>query len=114
MPKFEELGKDEKSLLLFVESCATDQGGRMDLRHTNTDDQDTLRAWHGEGYVKSGRIKVKDHIQTSNAVYHHWVELSDQAITDAHRCRRERIVRMLKGRGYERTDEKGEAKELVL
>lgn len=43
-----KLDKDEKSLLLYLETRAVDCSGSVDTRHMNTSDQKTAAAWHEE------------------------------------------------------------------
>lgn len=31
-----DMTKEEKSLLLYLETCATEKGGKVDARHMNT------------------------------------------------------------------------------
>jgi hypothetical protein len=43
------LSKDEKSLLLFFESCAVEYGGKINVRHMNEDDFKIAEAWNRTG-----------------------------------------------------------------
>ena len=88
--KLDDMTKDERSLLLFLETCAVDYGGKVDGRRINKEDIDTARKWNTDGFVKFGRIKFHD-----IAFHHtHWCELSDEAWAIAHEERRARYERL--------------------
>ena len=73
--------KRELSLLLFLESCAVDLRGRIDVRHMNSEDMETARKWNEIGYVLFGRRKMDDIGTLSTATC--WCVLSSQAMADA-------------------------------
>jgi len=56
MKKLESMTKDERSLLLFLETRAVDYGGRVNLQHMNREDFDIAEKWHKEGFISFGRI----------------------------------------------------------
>ncbi len=85
--------KDERSLLLFFETGATDQRGLIHVRHMNTDDFTIAKEWHEEGFVKFGRMKMKD-MDRLHTPKSHWIILSDEAWVLAHQERRARAKRM--------------------
>jgi len=41
----DEMDKDERSLLLFLETQATDYGGLVDARHMNDEDMRIVEQW---------------------------------------------------------------------
>ena len=40
------LSKDEKSLLLFLETRAVDYGGRVNVQHMNLEDMEIAKRWN--------------------------------------------------------------------
>lgn len=82
--------KDEKSLLLYLESRAVDYGGAVDSSHMNAEDFQLARRWNDSGFIRFGRIYSKD--VTGNLT--NWVILSDEAWAEAHAERRARNARM--------------------
>lgn len=78
------MSKDERSLLVFLETELVNHGGKVDARHMNADDMAIARQWCSEGFIKFGRIKL--HGITDNRT--HWVEFSDEAWELAHAERR--------------------------
>lgn len=95
------MDRPELSLLLYLESCATDYGGRVNHKHLNTEDFIIVRRWTKQGFIRFGRIKFAD-VNRQGA---HWVELSEDAISAAHAERRARLDHMLKTRRYRRSGE---------
>lgn len=85
------MSKDERSLLLFFETCAVDYGGKIDVRHMNKEDMDIAKKWNKEGFVKFGRIKFHDII----GKHTHWCEFSEEAWKLAHQERRARCCRIM-------------------
>ena len=75
MKTLDTLTKDERSLLLFLESRATDQGGRVKTAHMNAADMTIAEGWHREGFVGFGRIASEDLSEFGT----HWCSLSDEA-----------------------------------
>ncbi len=94
-----ELTRDEQRLLLFLETCAVDHGGRVDVRHMNADDMATARRWNEGGLVEFGRIVAADHVGHGT----HWCHLSAEAWTAAELARHDRADRMWANRKYART-----------
>ena len=94
--------KDERSLLLYLETRAVDHGGKIRDANMNDLDRATLKAWTKSGYVKSGRI-ASEHMDAQHAT---WVHLSEQAMADAHDLRKARAERMWANKVYMTTDEK--------
>lgn len=94
--------KDEKSLLLFLETQASDNSGRVKTVHMNESDMEIARGWNQAGFVEFGRIQSKD-VNSSGS---HWCKLSDAAWAAVHKLRQERAVRMWNSRTFSTTDEK--------
>jgi len=85
-----EMTKEERSLLLYFESCAVDKGGAVDSRRMNQNDFIIAQQWCVSGFIKFGRVYSKDVREART----HWVELSDEAWIPAHQERRNRADRM--------------------
>jgi hypothetical protein len=91
MKTLETMTRDERSLLLFLETCAVDYGGKVDARHMNDDDFNIAKQWNAEGFIEFGRIKFHDIVEKKT----HWVTLSIDAWTLAHTERKERAERLI-------------------
>lgn len=96
------LTKAEVNLLLFLETCAVDQAGRVNGRHMNLDDYPTVRAWHETGFVSFGRIRAADVSERGS----YWVRLSPAAMARAHDERRARSERAWSARTYRTTEDR--------
>lgn len=94
LPVNEELSKDERSLLLYLESNAVDYGGKLDARRMNKEDFDILKRWNDEGFVRFGRIAARDIQKLPSHIFDHWVVLSEAAWEAARQERRARNVRV--------------------
>lgn len=92
--------KTERSLLLYLETCAVDDYGRVDARKINAEEMKIMDKWKKDGYIDYGRIKFKD-IRASKPL---WVVLSDDAWRDVHILREERAKRMWKNKKFSTTD----------
>ena len=89
---------NEQNLLLYVETRAVDHRGRLDQRHLNGEDVDTLTHWVSEGRIESGQITAASGGGT-------WVHLPPDLMAEAHRLRAERAERCWGLRRYTRTCE---------
>lgn len=96
-----KLNKEEKSLLIYLECCAVDFGGRCDARRMNDEDFSKLEEWERSGFIKYGRIASKH----CNRQGRYWVQLSAKAIKLAAQERKERAARMWKNRNWMTTAE---------
>jgi len=96
-----DMSRDERSLLLYFETCAVDFSGRVDLRRVNEDDMKIVECWNDSGFISFGRIAHRDH----NSQGSHWVELTDDAWSLAHKERRTKYER--NPRRFQKTAEKG-------
>lgn len=97
MMSLNEMSRDERSLLLYLETCAVDFTGRVDSRRINEDDFRIAKGWNEAGFISFGRIVVRDH----NSQGSNWVELSEDAWGLAHQERRARQER--NSRRYKKT-----------
>jgi hypothetical protein len=79
----DQLTKDERSLLLFLETCAVDHGGIVDTCHMNATDQAIAARWVIEGFIEYARIRFHDieaiqrKIGKGYARPTHWVVLGE-------------------------------------
>lgn len=105
--KLSDMTKDERSLLLFLETCAVDCGGLVDVKHINREDMALVKKWDESEFIRFGRVRFDDieRLRIGHTHYTHWCELSELAFTLAHEERRARAVRMGKKRTWVRTDE---------
>lgn len=103
-----QLTEGEKSLLLYLETCAVDHGGSVAAVHMNDDDFAIVKEWNSGGFVQFGRIRDSDIIKrdSMNKQRAHWCRLSDEAWEIAHCSRRERAERAWTSRQYQTTAEK--------
>lgn len=101
--------KDERSLLLYLETRAVDHGGRVADANINAEDLAIAERWNAQGYVNFGRVAWEDVTAGRVTGSAHWCLLSPEAFEDAHRLRRERAARMWANRTWRSTAEKREA-----
>jgi len=98
----DRMTKDEKSILLYLESCATDDIGRIDSRKINDIDLEIMKKWNKSGFISFGRLRSAD--IKSGSFKATWVKLSDEAWETAFKLRKERALRMEKNYPYERKE----------
>lgn len=101
MKTLQTMTKDERSLLLFFESCAVDQNGKINTRHMNELDIEIAKKWHKEGFCQYGRIASEN----VNEFGSHWCKLSDEAWKLAHEERKARGLRAWNARTWKTTEE---------
>lgn len=94
--KLKTMSRDERSLLLFLETRAVDYSGRVNIQHMNPDDLNMAKKWNDSGFIEYGRIVFK-HINKDG---NNWVILSDEAWRLAHEARKDRAKRMLIKRNW--------------
>ncbi len=90
------MSKDERSLLLFLETRQVDYGGRVNLAHMNGDDIEIAERWNKEEFIFFGRIVMRNH----NSDGTNWCKLSDEAWKLAHKERKARAKRMWEKRTW--------------
>lgn len=103
--KTTEMTKEEKSLLLFLETQAVDHWGQVDIVHMNQDDINIAERWNKEGFVKFGRIQFKDIKPAGGRNSTHWVNLSDKAWEKVADERKARAIRTWNKREWKTTEE---------
>jgi len=84
-----EMSRDERSLLIFFETCLVDYCGRVNAQRMNQMDQEIADRWTEEGFIKFGRIASDYH----NGQGAHWVEFTGEAWKLAHAERHARYIR---------------------
>lgn len=105
-----EMNNHERSLLLYLETCAVDYGGSVDLNHINSADLEILGRWDAAGFVRSGRIAFHDVEEMRKRCHGRrraalWADLSEEAWELAHAERRERAERLMVKREWRRAGE---------
>ena len=100
----DKMSKEERSLLLFLETRAVDYGGRVNAVHMNADDFEIAEKWDKDGFIGFGRIVFRM-INSDGA---HWVKLSEEAWKLAHEERRARAKRMWESRQWLSTKDSAE------
>ena len=88
------MSKDEKSLLLFLETRAVDHAGMVNLQHMNVEDCALAKAWDEAGFIEFKRIPFKCLKQHKRSGSTSWVILSDAAWDLVAKLRRERADRL--------------------
>lgn len=82
--------REERSLILFFETCLVDNEGAVNSILMNEEDHKIALRWCQEGFVQFGRIKARDLVQGRS----HWVTFSELAWQAAHLERRARAARL--------------------
>lgn len=105
-----EMTKDERSLLLFLETQAVDYGGLVDVRHMNEDDCNIASDWNEQGFIVYERISFYSikAVSTATRKPTHYVILSEEAFRLAHEERIARAVRMFEKRTWNKAGEEDE------
>ncbi len=86
------LTRDEKSILLYAETCLVDGGGLMAGARMNEADIAVLKKFRSCGILDFGRIPfhtIKELVQPA-VPFTHWVTFHDRAWELAHALRRQR------------------------
>ena len=86
---------EEKSLLLFLETCVCDQWGIVDTRRMNTDDMEIAKKWNDEGFIWYRRLPAKYIIGAElNQGQTHRAVLPVKTLDIAYQIRKERSIRV--------------------
>jgi hypothetical protein len=105
MKTIDQLTKTEKSLLLFMECAAVDEGGIYQTERTNAEDREIMDRWKAEGFIDHGRV-ASEYLTATRRV---WIKLTPEAMALAQELRRARAERMWIARTWESTAEKRDA-----
>jgi len=97
-----ELTREERSLLLYLEARVVDNGGTLGMVHMNKTDMKILKSWAKSGFIEYGRIACKD---IKRLLVSAWCRLSPEAWALAHEERRARAERVWKKRSWSTTKE---------
>lgn len=85
----EAMTRDERSCLVYVESCAVDCGGMLTGERMNADDHAALKRFAEDGLLTSGRIPACLLGKGPRGLTH-WAKLTDAGWSLAHQLRRAR------------------------
>ena len=96
MKRLKTMSRDERSLLLFLETRQVDYGGRVNLQHMNKEDMEIAKKWDDEKFIGFGRIVVRN----INLDGSSWCKLSEEAFKLAHKERKARAKRMWENRTW--------------
>lgn len=99
------MSRDERTLLLYLETRAVDHSGTVDTRRMDASWMESAKMWNDVGFIGFGRIMFHD-AEALPAGVSHWVELSERAWQLAHLERRNRAKRMSDKRTWRKTSEK--------
>jgi hypothetical protein len=102
MMDIEKMTRDERNQLLFLETCAVDHDGFVDVRKMNDDDAAISKGWDAEGFIIFKRVPAKEFMspQFRNVTGHlsryesSYVILSDEAWKVAEELRQRRAKAM--------------------
>jgi len=89
-----ELTKEEKSLLLYMETQTVDYGGKLEGVRMNSGDFAIAKHWNETGFVQFGRIAFHDITKHVRVARDLWCVLSEEAWAAAHAERRARGQRL--------------------
>lgn len=87
----DKMTHDQKSCLLYLETCAVDHGGLVEGQRMNREDHDAAKVFQAAGLVELHRIPsfLLDH---TGRPYTHWCRLTDAGFTLAHTLRQQRAM----------------------
>ncbi len=102
MKLLSQMSRDERSLLLYLETRAVDHGGLVDVRHMNKEDFKIADIWNIDEFIMFDRIVYRDIV---NKYECYGVRLTDNAWKLVHQERKERAERMWLKRNWLTTNE---------
>lgn len=85
--------KDQKSVLLYAETCAVDKGSLLEGVRMNEADHEALRVLQEMGFLKYGRIPyrlIEERPSWFQSNPTHWVKITDAGWALASACRKAR------------------------
>jgi len=89
----ETLNKDERTLLLFFETCLVDHNGKVATRHMNDIDREIAKKWTEEGFISFKRLPLAEVEDKVTYALTYKVRFSEQAFEITHTLRKERALR---------------------
>jgi len=92
-----DLNKNERSLLLYLETCLVDGLGRVESIRMNKTDFTIIKKWKNTKFIAFGRLRFKaiERLRKYGHQYTHYVRLSEEAWALVHQLRRERSDRLI-------------------
>jgi hypothetical protein len=102
MKNLSDMTKEERSLLLFLETQLVDHAGRVNVDHINDNDFRIAERWTEEGFITFKRRPLKEIQKESKKIAHLWTRtsrptrvcrFSDEAWRLAHEERKARAAR---------------------
>ena len=97
MSKSKTLTREQRRLLLYLETCLVDGGGRVQGCKLNTEDHEQIDKWIEDGFIRFGRLPF-DTIRAGTSTCFpktHWVRFSEECWPLVARYRRERAERSM-------------------
>lgn len=92
----EQMTKDERTCLLYLETCAVDYGGLVQGARMNKADHDACERFAELGLATLYRVPSRLFTTQSGQVQNHFVIMTDAGFALAHKLRRQRSERMQK------------------
>jgi len=96
-----KMTKDERSLLLYLETCAVDYGGRVNFQRMNKEDLIIIAKWSTQKIIEYGQIAF----EYCNNDGSNWVKLTPEMMILAHEERTARAKRMWDKKYFKTTEE---------
>jgi len=96
--KEREFTKDERSLLLYLETCLVDNAGRCESLRMNKEDFENIEKFKEEGLIRFGRIpwsEIEKLKKLYRSKYTHWVRFNERTWEIVWKLRKERSERMI-------------------
>jgi hypothetical protein len=90
-----ELTRDQKSLILYVETRCVDHDGLLRGEQMNQEDRENLKVFQESGHLTYGRVPAMMLSKLSGQT--HWATLTDAGFALAHALRKERASRIIGG-----------------
>jgi len=92
-----KMNRNQQELLVFLETCLVDRGGKVESIRMNKDDFEQIVLWKDCNLIRFGRLFAREALdQTRSRLNTHWVLFSEEAWSLAHKFRRERAERLMK------------------
>lgn len=92
-----ELTKDQKSMLTYIETCVVDHGGTLEAARMNAADHEAMKDLKSLKLIDHGRMPSEFLRVHGARKCAHWAVLTDAGWEVAHKLRRERAERAIKG-----------------
>jgi hypothetical protein len=104
MVNIESMSKGEKSLLLYLESRATNHSGLINVSQINKEEIDICNRWNKKGFIQFGRVVARN----VRSYCFMWCKLPESTFKIAHKLRKERADRMWLNKNWLSTEESRE------